>query len=90
MWKSEYKKVFLKELSSIPSSYRIKIEKLVFNEFRERNPFEFQILEKLKGYKDKYKVRIGDYRIGITISKDTQTLIFERIAHRKEIYRFFP
>jgi len=45
-------------------------------------------LKKLKGEENIYRIRVGDYRIGIVIDKDT--VIFERVLHRKEIYRCFP
>jgi mRNA-degrading endonuclease RelE of RelBE toxin-antitoxin system len=35
-----------------------------------------------------YRIRIGDYRLGIIF--DGETLIFERVLHRKGIYRYFP
>ncbi len=35
-----------------------------------------------------YRVRIGDYRIGI--EQGEKQIIFVRILHRKEIYRYFP
>ncbi len=44
----------------------------------------------MKGYADKYKIRVGDYRIGITLEKETSTLICQRVAHRKDIYKIFP
>ena len=44
----------------------------------------------MKGYKDKYKIRVGDYRIGLTIDKKNQTIICQRVAHRREIYQIFP
>jgi mRNA interferase RelE/StbE len=44
----------------------------------------------MKGYKDKYKIRVGDYRIGLTIDKTNQTIICQRVAHRREIYQIFP
>lgn len=44
----------------------------------------------MKGYPDKYKIRLGSYGIGLTVEKDTQTLICERVAHRKDIYKVFP
>jgi mRNA interferase RelE/StbE len=44
----------------------------------------------MKGYPDKYKIGVGDYRIGITVDKKTQILICQRIAHRREIYKVFP
>lgn len=45
-------------------------------------------LKKLKGYKTAYRIRIGDYRIGIHIS--SETVYFNRIASRKNIYDEFP
>ncbi|MEO7120412.1 MAG: type II toxin-antitoxin system RelE/ParE family toxin [Ginsengibacter sp.] len=38
--------------------------------------------------KDCYRLRIGDYRIGIRLIESR--IVFVRILHRKEIYRFFP
>ncbi|MEH1948433.1 MAG: cytotoxic translational repressor of toxin-antitoxin stability system [Nostoc sp.] len=62
----------------------------MFQELESENLFELGYLEKLKGYSDKYKIRVGDYRIGITLDQETKTLICQRVAHRKDIYRFFP
>ncbi|HMQ79220.1 MAG TPA: type II toxin-antitoxin system RelE/ParE family toxin [Ignavibacteria bacterium] len=90
MWKIEYKKIFLKELSALPGEYREKIEKLVFNEIAEQNPFSLGFIEKMQGYKDKYKVRVGNYRIGLTIEKDKMLITVNRVAHRKDIYKIFP
>ena len=44
----------------------------------------------MKGYDDKSKIRVGNYRIGITVDKKAKTIICQRIAHRREIYRIFP
>jgi mRNA interferase RelE/StbE len=44
----------------------------------------------MKGYPDKYKIRVGDYRIGLTVDAPTNTLICQRVAHRRDIYRIFP
>lgn len=43
---------------------------------------------KLKGEGDYYRIRVGDYRIGIKLDRDV--VYFVRILHRKEIYRYFP
>ena len=45
-------------------------------------------LKKLKGESDYYRIRIGNYRIGIKIENDL--MIFIRALHRKDIYRYFP
>lgn len=44
----------------------------------------------MKGYADKYKIRVGDYRIGLTVDAATKTLICQRVAHRRDTYRIFP
>ena len=90
MWTVEYTKRFLKELAALPVEVQERVEPIVFQELESENPFELGYLKKMKGYSDKYKIRVGDYRIGITIDKSTNTLICERIAHRREIYRVFP
>ncbi len=90
MWAVEYTKRFLKDLADLPTEIQERVEPIVFEELESENPFELGYLEKLKGYSDKYKIRVGNYRIGITLDKDAQILVCERIAHRKEIYRLFP
>ncbi|KYC38117.1 plasmid stabilization protein [Scytonema hofmannii PCC 7110] len=90
MWKIEFTKRFLKDLADLPEEIQARIEPIIFQELESENPFELGYLEKMKGYADKYKIRVGDYRIGISIEKDTQTLICQRVAHRKDIYRIFP
>ena len=84
-----YRKRFLKELSKLPSEYRIKIENFIFNELPEAETIsELGKLERMKGYPGYYKVRFGSYRVGLKFENDT--LILERVLHRKEIYKFFP
>jgi mRNA interferase RelE/StbE len=90
MWTVEYTKRFLKELSALPLEIQSRVEPVIFQQLESENPFELGFLQKMKGYPDKYKIRMGDYRIGITVEKSTKTLVCERIAHRREIYRIFP
>lgn len=90
MWKVEYTKRFLKDLAALPIQVQERIEPIVFRQLKSENPFDLGYLEKMKGYPNKYKIRVGNYRIGITVEKNNQTLICQRIAHRKEIYRVFP
>jgi mRNA interferase RelE/StbE len=71
----------LKDLANLPSNIQSRAELVVFQELEGKNPFELGYLEKMKGYPDKYKIRIGDYRVGITLDKRTKTIICERLAH---------
>ena len=43
---------------------------------------------KLSGHDAYYRIRVGDYRIGVEVAEDV--IIFVRILHRKDIYRYFP
>lgn len=82
-------KVFLKELSKIPKKERQKVEKLLFDEVENYTDlYQIPKIGKLKGYSNYFKIRIGDYRIGLRFANDTFT--FERILHRKDIYKVFP
>jgi mRNA interferase RelE/StbE len=90
MWKVEYKKRFLKELSKLPEVVQSQAEKIVFEDLICENPFDRGYLEQMRGYPGKYKIRIGQYRIGITVDKQKTILVCNRIAHRKDIYRVFP
>ena len=82
-------KTFLKELSSIPSKKRVKIEKFLFEEMLKiEDPFSIPNIQKLKGYSNYYRIRFGDYRAGVKIKDNT--IIFERILHRKDIYKYYP
>jgi mRNA interferase RelE/StbE len=35
-----------------------------------------------------YRIRIGDYRLGIALEGDVAILV--RFLHRRDVYRFFP
>ncbi len=85
----QYRKKFLKDLASIPSKDRKEIEKFIFNEIQMYSDiYDEKQFEKMVGYDGYYKARFGNYRIGVKYLNNTLT--FERVLHRKEIYRFFP
>ena len=85
----EYRKRFLKDLSKIPSKIRKQIEQLAFEELPTLESHTVsKKIEKMKGYPNYYKIRIGSYRLGLKFERNR--LILERVLHRKEIYRYFP
>ena len=45
-------------------------------------------LIRLKGEKGAYRLRVGNYRIGLYIQDDAVEMA--RVAHRKDIYDIFP
>lgn len=45
-------------------------------------------LTKLSGGNNYYRIRVGDYRLGIVV--EAETVEFVRCLNRREIYRYFP
>jgi len=45
-------------------------------------------IKKLTGYKDAFRIRSGNYRIGVFL--EDEVVQFARVAHRKDIYKIFP
>jgi len=83
--KIEFSKKFIKDIEKINDQNLIKkvieiIEKLKKNEKIE--------MKKIKGFKNFYRIRIGNYRLGI--EKNDNVIIIKRFLHRKQIYQFFP
>ena len=84
-----FERQFLKEVTEISrKSLRIAVEKTILNVENANSISEIVNFKKLKGSKEAYRIRVGDYRIGIYFF-DNQ-IVFARILHRKEIYRYFP
>ena len=42
--------------------------------------------KKLKGYKDHWRVRVGDWRVVYVIDDAAKLISITRIAHRREVY----
>jgi mRNA interferase RelE/StbE len=42
--------------------------------------------KKLRGYKDQWRIRVGDWRVLYIIDDDAKLISVTRIAHRREVY----
>lgn len=87
--KVEFKKSFQKSLERLHDK-RIKssILKIIHQVESAEKIQMIPSLKKLSGFSDFYRIRIGDYRIGIQIVG--KTVIFVTFDHRKDIYKNFP
>jgi mRNA-degrading endonuclease RelE of RelBE toxin-antitoxin system len=81
---------FIKELKDLRSTpYFKSINTLVFEEIPKFSGLtDIKNIKKLQGYENAYRIKVGDYRIGVIFQDGTIT--FCRLMHRKEIYRYFP
>jgi mRNA interferase RelE/StbE len=84
-----YSKKFLKQLAGVPGEIRVKIENFAFNELVSVSSVSsLGKVEKMQGYDGFYKVRFGNYRVGLVIENERITV--KTVMHRREIYKFFP
>ena len=85
----EFEKAFVKDFQKLKNKVlATAIVEAIKQVSDASNSTEITNLKKLSGYKSAFRIRIGDYRIGITIEKNIVT--FVAFAHRKEIYKRFP
>lgn len=83
------KKSFLKQLAFVPKDVRDRIELFVFETLPMLESLgQSGKIEKMHGYKSCFKVRFGDYRVGIIY--ENEVVVVKVVMNRKEIYRFFP
>lgn len=43
--------------------------------------------KKLHGYRNRWRIRVGDYRVVYTIDDEGKTVDITRVPHRKEVYK---
>ena len=87
--KTEFKASFLKCIHKIAdNNLKAKIIECIQNVELSDNIKQINDLKKLKGHKSFYRIKLGDYRIGVKI--DSEVVVFVTIAHRKDIYKLFP
>jgi mRNA interferase RelE/StbE len=84
MHRIEFKKSASKEFNNIPDTDFIKVDNAILS-LRE-NPYPFPQSKKLEG-EDKFRLRVGDYRIIYTVDNHNKVITIHRVRHRKDVYR---
>jgi mRNA interferase RelE/StbE len=85
----EFKKSFLKNLIKLKNkSLKDSIYDCIVHVESVENKEQIKNIKKLKGFNDHYRIRVGDYRIGVKIDK--KKVYFVIFEHRKDIYKIFP
>jgi len=85
----EFKNSFVKDLKKIKEKQlQSQIRELIEKVESTENMTELENVKKLSGSDVYYRIRLGDYRVGLKIENDI--VCFVRFLHRKDIYRYFP
>ena len=87
--KVDFRKSFLRDLKRVKeTTIRKQVRETIQSVGQAQSLQEISDLKKLK-YGDRYyRIRIGDYRLGLALEYDT--LVFVRFLHRKDLYKYFP
>ena len=88
--RTEFKKSFARDLRARKNDGRFldSVKEIIENVECADTLIDISNLKKLKGESDYYRIRFGNYRIGVRIQGDLVNFI--RALHRKDIYRYFP
>ena len=85
----EFRKSFEKDVGKILNGDLLTRIKAVIEEVENAESLlDVNNIKRLKADGNYYRIRVGDYRIGLTDDEDTITFVC--VLHRKEIYRYFP
>jgi mRNA interferase RelE/StbE len=84
-----FRQSFLKDLEGVSDKRLRRRVKVAIEEVEKAEALQ-QIngLKKLKGGENFYRLRIGDFRVGMAL--EAGRVIFVRLTNRKDIYRHFP
>ena len=80
---------FLRDLKKIHDPQVLARIKKAIEEVESASNFtQINHISKMSGSENFYRIRLGEYRIGLVLAGDT--LEFIRCLHRREIYHYFP
>lgn len=87
--KVEFRKSFLRDLKRLKdNAIRARVKEVINTAEEITDIYEINDLKKLRYGDIYYRIRVRDYRLGLTLEGDT--LLFVRCLHRKDIYKYFP
>jgi mRNA interferase RelE/StbE len=80
---------FAKDLRALKDKALLeRIKELIASVEAVQGLAEVSNIKKLHGGGGHYRVRVGDYRVGL--ATEEEVVVFVRVLHRREVYRYFP
>ncbi len=87
--KTGFRESFVRDLKRIQQpEVRARVKQVIEEVERAASLAEIPQIRKLQGGGSYFRIRLGEYRLGLAVEGDQVTLI--RILHRRDIYRYFP
>ena len=88
--RTEFKKSFARDLQARKNDKKFldSVKEIIEHVEHADTLGDISNLKKLKGESNYYRIRFGNYRIGVRVQGNQVNFI--RALHRKDIYRYFP
>jgi len=88
--KFRIEKSFAKDVDKIrEKNILLRLQNVITSLKKAQHISEIRDIKKLHGYDSFYRIRIGDYRLGIEVISSNE-IVLVRFLHRKDIYKYFP
>jgi mRNA interferase RelE/StbE len=88
--KTAFKKSFVKDLKTLTRDKNLlaRVQETILEVEAVDSITSVKNLKKLKAEGSYYRIRVGNYRIGLII--ENGIVVFVRVLHRSQIYHYFP
>ena len=86
-----FKPTFIKDFKKLPKEIKLIVKKICFEivpQAKDLKELSNLNIKPIKGFKNFYRIKLKDYRIGF--KKENNKIIFIRVKHIKDIYKYFP
>lgn len=84
-WDCEIAPQAQRDLKRLPNRVRVNILSRIVS--LGNDPRNSSQSKKLKGSPDRFRLRVGDYRVVYTLNEEVHQVRVDRVRHRREAYR---
>jgi mRNA interferase RelE/StbE len=83
-YRIEFRPAAERSFLKLPSSVRVRLQPRIESLAAEPRPLG---AKKLAGSRDRWRIRVGDYRVIYEIHGDVLLVLVLAVGHRREVYR---
>lgn len=83
----EYSKQFVKAAYKLTGKYKISLQRIISEVMQANDVADLTNCIKMVGFKNSYRLKMGDYRIILVFKVVDHVVIFELLLSRGEVYR---
>ncbi len=85
--KVEYSKQFVKAAYKLTGKYKISLQRIISEVILAKDMADLTNSIKMVGFQNSYRIKMGNYRLILVFRFVEETVIFELLLSRGEVYR---